>query len=300
MIDFLPINIDHRDEIIKIISKNEQETSDFSFANLFAWSDKFLSVFAIIENSFFAKTNCCSDKSCYMFPIGEMDLKKAVPMLLDDAKERNHKFSMIGITQEMWEQINSIFPNKFSYFPDRNLSEYVYLSENLINLKGSKLQSKRNHINNFKKENPSWYYKRINDKNGINECLKMLNSWEVSEKERLSASQYAEYYAVKKMLENYEELFLTVAAIFVDNNIVAFTIGERLNKDTFIVHCEKAYTNIKGTYTIINQQFIENEASNFTYVNREEDLGIEGLRKAKNSYYPIKLIQKGNVELNSI
>lgn len=293
MINYYPLDISKKKEIDSIFSKNEQNTSDFSFSNLFAWSDQFLSEFAIIDNTFFLKTNCYPNKSCYMFPIGNMDLRNAIELILDDAKERNNFSKMLGITYEMWEKINFIFPDFFTYTPDRNLFEYVYLSEQLISLKGSKLQSKRNHINRFKKENPSWYYKRINKINEINQCIAMLNVWEKSEEKRLSVSQYAEYNAVKKMLDNYEKLNLIVAAIFVNDKIIAFSIGEPLNKDTFVVHCEKAFTSIHGAYTIINQQFIENEASDFKYINREEDLGIDGLRKAKTSYIPTFLIQKG-------
>ena len=97
---------------------------------------------------------------------------------------------------------------------------------------------------------------------------------------------------VEYLFEHFDELGIFAGAIKVDGNIVAFSLGSSINRDTFDVHIEKANRDFEGAFAIINQQMAEHLPQNFVYINREEDLGIEGLRKAKQSYYPFQLIEK--------
>jgi hypothetical protein len=232
-----------------------------------------------------------------MFPVGEMPLKSAINLIVDDAHERNLHFKIIGATREMYDLLSEEFTARFEFLPNRDASDYLYLTEKLISLSGKKLQSKRNHINKFKAENKNWAYRKITDDKGIADCITMLQEWEKVEKERLLETQQFEYQAIMTMLENFFILELVCGAIYVDNRIVAFSLGEQLTDDTFVIHCEKAFSGIQGAYSIINQQFVQNEASNFKYVNREEDLGIENLRKAKLSYQPEFILEKGQIIL---
>ncbi|MDR2834756.1 MAG: phosphatidylglycerol lysyltransferase domain-containing protein [Bacteroidales bacterium] len=293
MLNFHPLQLTDKQKLDIILSENNFRSSDLSFANLYSWSQRFNPELAIFEHTFFMRSNCSENDSCYMFPIGKLPINKSLNLMIENAKLRNLKFQIIGATREMWNILNEKIPNRFHFLPDRNSFEYIYLSQNLINLQGKKLQSKRNHINRFKIENPDWKYSKITTKIAVAKCLEMLLKWELSEHDRLEKSQQSEFLAVKKMLENFEILNLIIGGIYVNNNLVAFSIGEKLTNDTFVVHCEKAYSDINGAYSIINQQFIINEAKNFTFVNREEDLGIENLRKAKMSYYPEILLEKG-------
>jgi len=227
-----------------------------------------------------------------MMPIGKMPLRDAFELMVEDAKENRIPFQMKGISSKMWETIQHEIPGEFRRLPDRNNDEYIYLSEKLIKLSGKKLQSKRNHINRFKADNPDWVYFPLTTKAELDECAAMLDEWEDVNSMKIDFSQRYDYIATKILLENFEYLQLRGGAIRVNGKIVAFTIGEPLTADSFVVHVEKAFGEMNGAYTMINQQFIEHEASEFMYINREEDMGKENLRKAKMSYYPDILLEE--------
>lgn len=232
-----------------------------------------------------------------MMPIGKMPLTKAMELIIQDAHQNYIPFQMKGVSVVMWENIQREMPGMFHYIHDRNNDEYIYLSEKLIGLSGKKLQSKRNHINRFKADNPDWSFFPITEQKEIEECLAMLDQWEDLNLEKANKTLRYDYLATQTMLEHFSELQLSGGAIRTNGKIVAFTLGEPVNEDTFVVHVEKAYSDVNGAYTIINQQFIEHCASDYKYINREEDMGLENLRKAKLSYYPDLLLEEGTLIL---
>ena len=286
MIDFKQITLSDKKDFDASFQGNTYRACDFCFTNLYAWNTKFKTVFAIVHRSIFLRFQDTDGQLYYMMPIGKMPLSDAFNLMLQDAKENRIPFQMKGISNEMWEIIQKELPGKFRRLPDRNNDEYIYFSEKLINLSGKKLQSKRNHINRFKADNPDWQYFPLMSRSELDECAAMLDEWEDVNAMKIDFSQRYDYIATKIMLEHFEYLQLRGGAIRVNGKIVAFTIGEPLTSDTFVVHVEKAFAGMNGAYTIINQQFIEHEASEFTYINREEDMGMDNLRKAKMSYYP--------------
>ena len=216
---------------------------------------------------------------------------------MEDHKQFDTVFQMRALTREMIEEIEIAMPDQFNYNLNRSVSDYIYTTDKLIHLRGKKLQSKRNHINRFMRENDWEYMTLTGNPRLVEECKEMLHQWmEVNSIEKDPSLEYDDH-ATTLMLEHFEELELTGGLICVDNEIAAFSIGEPLTKDTVIVHVEKAFTTIHGAYAIINQQFVKNEAEGFTYVNREEDMGIENLRKAKLSYQPDLLLEKFNARL---
>lgn len=294
MLNFKTIELSDKSKIDTCLEDNIYMACDFSFVNMFAWNAKFKTQYSIYNKTLFLRFEESGGKWCYMMPIGSMPLKSAINMLKDDAVNSGSSFRMRGITSEMWKLINNEFPNEYEYHHERYNDEYIYLSEKLISLSGKKLQSKRNHINRFKLDNPNWEYFPLTSKAEFAECLKMLDKWE-DLKDDVEKSLRYDYIATKLMLEYFDELNLVGGAIRVNGQIIAFTIGERLTSDCFVVHVEKAFGEINGAYTIINQQFIQHEASQFKYINREEDMGIESLRKAKMSYQPEILLEEGLV-----
>ena len=293
MINFKPINLSDKKDIDAAFYGNTYRACDFCFTNLYTWNAKFKTVFAIHHQTIFLRFTDSDGQLYYMMPIGKMPLKDAFELIIQDAKDNKIPFQMKGITDWMWQDIQKVMPGRFNYFSDRNNDEYIYLSERLIRLSGKKLQSKRNHINRFKADHPDWEYFPLTSKHELDECIAMLDEWEDSATPRSDKSLKYDYIATKIMLENFEYLQLRGGAVRVNGKIVAFTIGEPLTKDSFVVHVEKAFGEMNGAYTIINQQFIEHEASEFKYINREEDMGFENLRKAKMSYYPDILLQEG-------
>lgn len=297
--DFKQVELSDKKDIDTCLRYNTYRSCDFSFSNMYAWNVKFKTLFAIKRETLFLQFSEMDGNTYCMMPIGAMPLKEAFDLIIEDAKKRKSPFLMKGVTKRMWDKIEEAMPNQFEYIHDRNNDEYIYLSETLINLKGKKLQSKRNHINRFQRENPDWQYFSITSKSEAEECLKMLNEWEDIKSENADPSLKYDYLATEKMINNMDALELKGGAIRVNGKVVAFSIGGRLVEDTFVVHVEKAFSEMNGAYTIVNQQFIEHEASQFMYVNREEDMGFEHLRTAKLSYQPEILLHEGIVKLKN-
>jgi hypothetical protein len=293
MLNFKQIELTDKKEIEDCLASNTYRSCDFSFTNMWAWAVKFKTMFAVKQRTLFLRFSETDRRTYYMLPIGKMPLKEALSEIMADAGRQNAPFLLKGVTPRMREAIEEAMPDVFDYMHDRNNDEYLYYSEKLIQLTGKKLQSKRNHINRFKKENPDWEYYPVTTHEEAMACLRMLKEWEslknLPDDDR---SLEYDYMATKLMLQNIDCLNLKAGAIRVNGKLVAFSVGERLTDDTFVVHVEKAFGEINGAYAIINQQFIEHEAAGFTYINREEDMGLEALRKAKLSYYPDILLQE--------
>ena len=187
----------------------------------------------------------------------------------------------------------------FEVVADRDNYDYVYLSEKLISLSGRKLHSKKNHLNAFRKEHPDAQFLPITDEI-VTQCKLELNSWyKQHRQEDGTVDLFIDYErtAILEVLNNFADFGLKGGAILLDGRVVAFTFGEQLNTDTAVIHVEKADPEVRGAYPAINQGFVEHAWSHLTYINREEDMGIEGLRKAKESYKPEKLIEKFNATL---
>ena len=298
MINFKEIHLSDKNIIDSYLAGNMFRSCGFCFTNMLAWQVKFKTTFAVIEQTLFVRYFDADEKTlCYLMPVGKMDLQRSLSTIIDDAKENNVKFTMKHITQDMWDNINTVMPNTFQRQNDRDNDDYIYLRERLVSLSGRKLQSKRNHINRFKLDNPQWEYLTLSSQKDMDECSDMLDKWDDLNIHKARESLQYDYLATKIMLENFHFLQLRGGAIRINGKIVAFTLGEQLTGDTFVIHVEKAYNGINGAYAIINQQFAEREAAAYKYINREEDMGLDYLRKAKLSYYPDILLQKNTLVL---
>lgn len=294
MLTFKTIERKDRDLINSYLEQQNYRASDLCFTNLFTWGKKFATQFAVNDNWLFIRFRDNNNRNSYLKPIGKGDVKESIEMIVDDHQQFDTIFQMRGVTKEMIDEIEEAMPDVFDYKLNRSVSDYIYSTEKLIHLKGKKLQSKRNHINRFKREN-EWQYKSLTGNPIlVKECKNMLDKWMEINSEEKDPSLIHDDFATTQMLEHFEYLQLRGGLICVDNEIAAFAIGEPLTHDTVVVHVEKAFTTIHGAYNIINQQFIENEASSFLYVNREEDMGIDNLRQAKLSYQPDIILEKYN------
>lgn len=299
MLTFKSIELKDKDIINSFLSKQNYRASDLCFTNLYSWGKKFDTQYAANDEWLFIRFRDNNNRNSYLKPIGNGNIKGAVNMIMDDHKQFDTIFQIRGLTPKMIGEIETAMPGVFNYKFNRSVSDYIYTTEKLIHLKGKKLQSKRNHINRFKRENKWKYHTLTGNPALVKECRQMLDKWMQVNKEDKDPSLVYDDFATNLMLENFELLDLKGGLICVNNKIAAFSIGEQLTEDTFIVHVEKAFTNIHGAYNIINQQFIENEAAEFTYVNREEDMGIENLRNTKLSYQPDIILEKFNARLKS-
>lgn len=212
------------------------------------------------------------------------------------AEEEGQPFRMHCMMPQEFELIKQWYPGMFEMTVNRDYSDYIYLQEKLATLSGKKLHGKRNHIHRFEERYPDWSYEHINDDNE-QECARMAMEWCMEncmgEASNIEYDKIDESKLVVYAIRHREKLGFIGGAIRADGKIIAVTLGEPLTEDTFVVHFEKAYAQIQGAYPMINREFVRNELMDYTYVNREEDLGEEGLRKAKLSYRPEILLEKG-------
>lgn len=289
MIEFRPITIKDREWVQKHLQKANIRSCEYSFVNNFIWGKQYQLGIAEIEG-FYCSMSGGDNEKVYSFPVGTGDVKHVLELLMEDAKERNIPFVVRGLVTEQLDLLNELFPNMFESSSSRDEADYLYTVEKLSKLSGKKLHGKRNHIARFK-DNPNWIYEDISAVN-MDDCLQMNKEWCAMYKCIEDPSLNHELCAVKQAFAHYEELGLVGGLIRREGKVIAYTIGSKINEDTFDVHIEKAFPDIQGAYPMINQQFIMHNCMEYTYVNREEDLGDEGLRKAKLSYYPDILLEK--------
>lgn len=298
MLDFKKITLDDKPIFDKIFENNTYRASECCFSNLYGWAHKFNTQYAVWGGFLLIKFTNAAGGCSYLAPLGSGDMKAAIELLAEDCGCMV-RFEMSGVTEAMWQKIEEAAPGVFEKIPTPESFDYIYTSEKLIHLTGKKLQSKRNHINRFKKEN-QWEYVSLNEHpETLAECRRMLTEWYELNKESHDLSLRFDYITTSDFLHNFEALGLSGGAVCVEGGVAAFSLGARLTDDTFNVHVEKAFADIHGAYTIMNQQFVENEAANYRYVNREEDMGFESLRKAKMSYQPDILLEKNIVKFKN-
>ena len=194
-----------------------------------------------------------------------------------------------GITEKVKEKIENDCPGEYTFTLNRSCFDYVYRSEDLAMLKGKKYHAKRNYINRLLKSH-TFEYKRYSHEY-YDACVALHDQW-IKNKGEYTAGYADEFAVIKEALLNVGTLNLKCGLLFVDDQLEAFSIGEKFVDDMVIVHIEKANPDLDGAFALINREFVRHEWSDVTYINREEDMGIEGLRKAKLSYHPAYMIEK--------
>lgn len=292
MLKFRYAEISDKKWIDDIFKNSGYMGADFCFGSLYLWQDIYKC--KICKKEDFLYKIYEGKEIYYAFPVGSGDYKNAIEILIEDSNIRNTPFKMFGITEDMKKILGSIMPNKFRFELKRDMSDYIYNSNDLSCLNGKKYHSKRNHISKFKKSY-NWEYKNIDIKSLDNVRL-FFDKWFLLNSDK---NIEAEKSAVKKTLDNFLELGLSGGYIEVDGQIIALTIGEVINDETFDIHFEKALLEYSGSYATINQEFVKRNLSNYKYINREEDMGIEGLRKSKLSYHPAFLLDRYNAYLEN-
>lgn len=294
--DFKRAELEDKEIISDYFKRYPSRSCERTFVNVFLWSRKYPVKWAIIGNTLVFKSQD-EEHLSFAFPIGEdKDVKQVIPVLKGYCEDRGYPFTMYNVTPENYEKLEEWFPETYEIEYDRDLADYVYESEKLSTLSGKKLHGKRNHINKFKAMfEDRWSYETMT-KDNLEECFQMALKWRTDNGCNDDEEKNAEMCVTLNSLRLFEELELTGGVLRVDGEVVAFTMGEPVCEDTFVVHIEKAFADVQGAYPMINQQFVSHECSAYQYINREEDTGAEGLRKAKLSYRPVFLVEKGVVK----
>ena len=292
-VQFKRPELEDQEIIHSYFEKSPSRSCERTFANVYLWSSHYKVEYAIIEGALVFKDN--SEKVLFAYPAGDDDsIHKAIEWLNQYSDTKNAPLMFYNVTEENFAQLECWYPGvyKIQYDPDQ--ADYVYDSEKLMTLAGKKLHGKRNHINKFKSLHEDWSYEQLNDDN-VEECFQMALKWRTQNGCDEDMEKNAEMCVTLNSLRLYKELGLIGGVLRAEGNIVAFTIGEPMCEDTFVVHIEKAFADVDGAYPMINQQFVQHECTDYAYIKREDDAGSAGLRKAKLSYQPAFMVQKGFV-----
>lgn len=292
MLEFRDIDIKDKVRITAALEYSQFMGCEYSFANNMAWRRLGDSQISFYKNFYI----CCAFRSDdgipnFTLPSGEGDYRDVIGEMKKYSESLGKELKIRGITDSSLLMMNELFPDRFTVETDEGDWDYIYNSSDLIELAGRKYHGKRNHLARFNELGA--VYSPITE-NDLDDCI-LFSTAEYNSKSSVNHSFIAEQFAINTYFNHFSELQLKGGVIRIGGKVAAFTIGERLNDNTFCVHIEKADTQYNGIYAGINNCFAKAEAAEYKYINREEDLGIEGLRKAKQSYHPAFLLKKYTV-----
>lgn len=288
MIDFQKFDLSKKEDYRRLLMSGGERGCEYSFANLNLWGRQraaFLDGFLVLFSQF-------ERNSVYPFPVGKGDIKAVLDAIISDARERGIVCRLTGLTAENTMLLEELYPGKFRFYPDRDGCDYVYLIDDLAELKGRKFQKKRNHLNRFREDHPDCAIAPITPQS-LPALQEMISQWyEGRDDDR---DYHLEQHALHRAFCHMEELDLEGIMLTENGRILAFAIGSPLSEITFDIHFEKAAEDVDGAYPAINQAFaahLREKYPHLQYLDREDDMGIPGLRKAKLSYNPDHLVVK--------
>lgn len=291
MLDFRKLTDADRPQFAPFVALCENRGCEYSFVNLNIWGrqqaaflDNFLVLFSQYERS-----------SVYPFPLGKGDMKQVLDAIIHDARMRGIPCRISSMTPDDCALLEQLYPGQFRFHTDRDNYDYVYNIDDLATLRGKRYQSKRNFANRFHLQHPDCQLLPLDDI--TEEAARLLvQEWYAAKTEADPLSDFLlEKTAIERAFSRREALGLEGLVLMEDGKALAMTMGSRLSPTTFDIHFEKALDGIDGAYAAINQafaSFLKEKYPELQYLNREDDLGIPGLRKAKLSYHPDHLVAK--------
>jgi hypothetical protein len=298
MFDFRKITISDKDRAEASLKVSDFRGCEYCFANNLAWN-RLADTLVAFENDFYISCSFYGGEPYFTFPSGVKTDERGKERYLElfsrlrkYAQNQGAAFRVSSVTPENLVWLKGEFKDKITVTAERDSFDYIYNSCDLITLAGKKYHGKRNHIKRFKEND--WELKMLTPEH-FDECTAFAARFYNSAAES-DFSAAVEQYAIYTYFENFDALGLCGAVLYSEGRLVGFTVGERLNSDTFDVHIEKADAAVQGAYPTLCSEFAKAAAADFKYINREEDLGLEGLRKSKMSYRPAFLQKKYTVE----
>ena len=296
MIQFQRLKLSQKDEYNEILFSCPPRGCEYSFANLYLWGHQQV---AFVHGcaAFFSHYD---GRSVYPYPIGNGDRRAVIGEILSDARERGIPCRLTGLTDSDRAELEEWFPGKFLLHTSRDSFDYVYATDDLADLRGRKFQKKRNHANRFRTEHPNYEVKPLTVCN-MAQAQHMVNDWFINRmREDPDGDYWLENIALTRAFQHYERLGMDGILLLDGRQVLAVTMGSRMANDTFDIHFEKAREDVDGAYTVVNQEFaryLRLKYPDVAYLDREDDLGLEGLRKAKLSYNPHHMVEKFNATL---
>ena len=283
---FRPLTLENQNAYNRLLAQTPLKTSDYCFLNLWAWKDIYGLEWAFDQGLVWIRQN--QPQSVYWAPVGDWE-SIDWPARFDSLCHEAASFTRIpDALHNLWREK---LGDKLRLQPDRDHFDYLYKVQDLIQLRGNKLHKKKNLLRQFYRRN-DFVYRSLTPQR-IDQALKLQTEWCLWRDCESSTTLEAENQAIVNIFHDWSKLSgLLGGGIEIDGTMVAYTVAEPLDEDTVVIHFEKGCPNYKGIYQAINQMFLERSASEFTYVNREQDLGDPGLRQAKESYNPIAFLKK--------
>ena len=317
MIDWKDVEISDKPAIEDKICASGCHGADYSFTNLYIWRKAYRPLISFCGSRLLVGM---PQWNVYAYPKGDGDVRPSIEMLLEEAHAKGNKLVIRGLTNKTLDEFLPIYGDRFEISEDRDNADYIYTVDKLCNLAGRHLSSKRNHIKHFER-NGEWEFhiisahscgcytsgKRLTDEadQGVTEVAdKVYKNSSIAEakafvdefyREKNDPDLEAEAGAIEEMFANYETLGFIGGLLYQNGEPVAFTAGTKLDNEVFDVHFEKALPGVEGAYAMVNREFarlVHAELTEIQFFNREEDMGLEGLRKAKESYHPDILLMK--------
>jgi hypothetical protein len=286
MLEFKQPTLADKEWVTDCLSHVFSMNCEYTFGNLFIWSESYNTKICKYKDFLI-----CHWEDFYSIPIGTGDFVDAMNAIFEDAKAKDLVPQIYGITQDNKTCLESYFPGQFTYSYNEDFNDYIYEIEKMTTLSGRKYHGKRNHITKFKKEHSDWSFEEITREN-IPDCITVHKEW-IENHPDCEEDCESELKAAMRAFDHFEELGFVGGLIRADGKAIAYTLGEALNREVFVTHFEKASSYMDGIYPLINQEFTIHCLQSYQYVNREEDLGLEGLRKSKRSYHPEIFLEKG-------
>lgn len=301
MIQWKPIDIEDKELLTSFFTSQNILVSDLTFTNLYLWHYARHISWTILNDCLIIKTQYPNENPFIFYPIHKQNnlnqKKQTLTQLQEICRAKGLGFSIHSLSQVDKTELESLLPNTFDFIYREDRSDYIYSTPELIELKGKKYHKKKTHLNRFT-ERYAFTYERLTNDN-LNELIATYQTWFGKINDTASDGLRNEYVGIIESLKQFHKLDFKGGILRVDDKIIAFSFGEPLNKKTAVIHIEKADIEYQGAYQAINREFLAHEWNAYPFVNREEDLGIEGLRKAKQSYQPLFLQAKFDALLKS-
>ena len=291
MINFKAAACEDKDFYLKFFKDPTERGCEYNFANLILWGQQNIAE----AGDCLVRLSYYGGHISYAFPIGSKDKTQALEMIIKDAIARGIPCNFFGVYEEDKKLLETLYPQKFKFTAARDSYDYVYDINALAELSGRKLHAKRNHINRFKETHPDYTTEIITEEN-IHLVKELAENWY---KEKLSVNPTADFdmeqIAIDRAIRNFRKLQMEGLLLRIGNEAVAFTMASPMSIEMWDVNFEKAKAGFESAYPVINNEFakhLREKHPEVLYLDREEDMGIEGLRKAKESYRPHHLIEK--------
>ena len=292
MIPFKTVTLCDKAWVDEIVRLENSPSADYNFGNIYIWDKRYRQLIARCGDRMLTKLRY-EGHPAFVFPIGAGPLRPAIEQLRDFAAWRGYPLVIRGILPEHRDLLEREYPDAFSFDAETDNWDYLYLAEKLATYSGKALHGKKNHCNRFEAEH-AWEFVPLTREN-IPACLEMLEAWTKDNAERLDDSIVYEHEAIERAFTHFEALGLEGGVLYADGKLVGFSFGEMTSEDTFDTHVEKADAAMNGAYPMVCRELTRmllQRHPGLVYMNREDDMGLEALRKSKQSYKPERMVEK--------